>query len=208
MLVSAIILVIFVLAAVLLKPRYEKRISKDTATLIITLICMALLLALDRTSKIEMPVFLEGKGTVDLIPGIIGLHLLPGGNTGAAWGLFSGNTWMLIGMTFLVIVAAFYCMFVKKFYSFWTHAAVALVTAGGIGNLYDRIVYGSVVDFFEFQFIEFPIFNVADCYIVTGAVLLIASVLFAKKDEPLFVKAKAEEKANDPDPDSETEAAE
>jgi lipoprotein signal peptidase len=190
-LLSVILVLVGIAALIMLKPRYDKNNSKDTAATIVTVVCMVFLLALDRITKIEMPVFLEDKGKVDIIPGIISLRLLEGGNTGAAWGIFSDSTWLLVIFSMVIVFVALYLMFFKRFYSFWMHLSVMLIIAGGMGNLYDRAVYGAVTDFFEFQFVSFPIFNVADCYVSVGAVLLLVAMLFMKKDDPIFTKPTA-----------------
>ena len=60
--------------------------------------------------------------------------------------------------------------------------SVVLILSGAIGNLIDRIAYGYVVDFLYFKLINFPIFNVADCYVVIGACLMFLFVLFVYKE--------------------------
>ena len=161
---------------------------------------LLLLVALDRGSKVFMESFLADKGTITLIPQVLGLYLLEGGNTGAAFGSFSGNTFVLIVVTGLVLAALLYTLLFRKFSSGWVACAAILVTAGGFGNLYDRVVYGSVTDFFRFLFIEFPIFNVADCYITVGAAVLVCFVLFSKhRNDPIFagnVRAKEAKEPN------------
>lgn len=96
-------------------------------------------------------------------------------NKGAAWGMLSGHTVILLTLTTLVMgfCIFFLCKYAKKSkLLFW---AVCLVLAGGLGNMYDRIFRdGNVVDFLHFEFWpDFPIFNVADCGVVIGAGLLI-----------------------------------
>ena len=151
-----------------------------------TAIIILLLVALDRASKIFAAALLAGKGTVEILPGVLGLYLLEGGNTGAAFGMFRGSTLILILLTAVVLVGILYCLFCREFSSKLMKAAAMLVAAGGVGNLYDRIVYGYVTDFFRFLFMEFPIFNVADCFVTVGAALVVLYVLIAPKDEPLF----------------------
>lgn len=156
----------------------------------VTVLIMVVLLALDRGSKIFMDAWLAGKGVIDIIPGVIGLHLLEGGNTGGAWGILSNNTLLLIIFSSLVVLVLLYILFVKQLDSPLLHVALLLVTVGGLGNLYDRIVYGSVTDFFEFQFISFPVFNVADCCVSVGVVLAVIWLIFSKSNEPLFASNK------------------
>lgn len=101
-------------------------------------------------------------------------------NSGGAWGILSGKTWVLLVVTVLIMVS---CVFALVKYGkknrllFW---AVTLVISGGLGNMIDRVFKdGVVVDFLHFEFFpEFPVFNVADCGIVVGAGLLILYFVF------------------------------
>lgn len=152
-----------------------------------TAIIILALVAIDRASKVLVPALLEGGKTVTLIEGVIELRLLEGGNTGAAFGILKGGTGFLIIVTVVLVLALLYILCFKKVYSRLMRAAVLLITAGGIGNLYDRIAHGSVTDFFNLLFVDFPVFNVADCYVTVGSVILVAALLFSKPDEPIFV---------------------
>ncbi len=154
--------------------------------MISTTVLIILLVALDRASKLWMSAVLASKGTIPLIDGVIGLQLLEGGNTGAAFGLLSGSTLFLIIVTVLVLMLMLYTLYFKKYNSKLLRFCAILITAGGIGNLYDRIAYGYVTDFLKFLFIEFPIFNLADCYVTVGAALALIMIIFSKKDETIF----------------------
>ncbi len=168
--------------------------------MVLTAVIILVLVAIDRATKILAEGLLVGKGSVDFIPSILGFRLLENGNTGAAFGMFSGGTVILSIITVLVVAVLLYALFFKKFSSKLLRASVILITAGGIGNLYDRIAYGQVTDFLEFTFFEFPIFNVADCMVTIGCCLMLLYVIISPKDEPIFVKPaeketdKAEEK--------------
>lgn len=157
---------------------------------------MIVLLAVDRASKLFMEQWLADKGLIEIIPGFLGLRLLDGGNTGAAWGILSGNTILLVVFTLIILAVILYILFVKQLRSHWLRVAVIFIAAGGLGNLYDRIVYGAVTDFFEFLFIEFPVFNVADCCVTGGAVVAIAWLLFSKNNTALFLEGKPDHKAD------------
>ena len=115
-----------------------------------------------------------------LFPGLLKLTYVR--NTGAAFGLFPGRqpVFMVTSLLVLFVVAAF-----------WRRArpeqwpvviALALVSAGAIGNLIDRVVLGYVTDFFEFGFVEFPVFNVADSCILIGVAILMLWILFGPQD--------------------------
>lgn len=176
---GAIICIVF-----LFKVRRDQK--KRNRALAFSMAAMLLLLALDRATKIVFAAELTGRGVVTLIPKVLGLYLLENGNTGGAWGILSNATWVLSAVTALAMIAAIYLLFARRLYSSWIHTALLLVTVGGLGNLYDRIIYGSVTDFLRFLFIDFPIFNVADCCVTVGGIIALLAVLFGPKDDPWF----------------------
>ena len=82
------------------------------------------------------------------------------------------------------------------------HFDLILLLSGAVGNFIDRIIKGYVVDFFQFTFFDFPVFNVADCYITIGAVFFIVIYMFLLKDDDITIlfkgeKAVLEEKRDD-----------
>ena len=96
-----------------------------------------------------------------------------GGNTGAAWGMFSGKTLWLVIVSVLMIVALFaYNHFVKRKNTFYC-IAFGFIIGGAIGNLVDRIWLNYVRDFIFLDFWPtFPVFNLADSFLCVGAVML------------------------------------
>ena len=149
------------------------------------------LAVIDRLSKILAVSVLNGSEEIIIIPGLVKLRLLNGGNTGAAFGMFQGNTIILIIFTAIFIAIGIYILYYKNFTLKLSMISVLLIVAGGIGNLYDRIVYKSVTDFIEFIFIDFPTFNVADIYVTIGSVLLILSILILR-NEPFFLEKSSD----------------
>ena len=92
-------------------------------------------------------------------------------NTGVAFGMFHGNNLFFMGVSSSLVVVLLLMRRRIQSYGFIPAAGLALVLAGAIGNLYDRVAYGFVVDFFDLSF--FPaVFNVADSAITVGAVLM------------------------------------
>lgn len=108
-------------------------------------------------------------------------------NTGAAFSLFSDMTLLLgiVSVLFCICVAVYW--FIRKPKSNVKRAAVALLFAGALGNAFDRLFYGFVVDFISLKWFDFPVFNIADSAIVIGALLVVVYVAFFdkadKKDE-------------------------
>lgn len=127
-------------------------------------------LVLDRATKVYFDSFDVGDVVANLA-GILRLDLVH--NTGMAWGAFAGQ------VPVIVIFTAVLCAAILAFALYWARdagvadmVALGLLLAGGLGNLYDRVVYGYVVDFITPLFIEFPTFNVADIGVTCGVVLL------------------------------------
>lgn len=117
--------------------------------------------------------------------GFIRINYLPGGNTGIAWGLWGNTPAMMIAVTVLTVVmiigigVLFFTIFKKN-----TPARVclAIIEAGAVGNLIDRLCLGYVRDFVDVDPIGFNICNFADFYITFAAVALVIIILFIGKD--------------------------
>ncbi|MBQ9140477.1 MAG: signal peptidase II, partial [Lachnospiraceae bacterium] len=115
---------------------------------------------------------------------------------GVAFGMFQNQRFMilLVGIIFMsVILFMIHKMPVNKKFII-LHIVFSCIIAGGIGNMIDRISLGYVVDFISFVLINFPIFNVADCYVVCATIVLFIMFLFVLTEEDLdfisFKKAK------------------
>ena len=143
--------------------------------MIYSLISIVLLVGLDRFSKILAVKYLSGGTPVTVIPHILGLRYTE--NTGAAFSMLSKNTDFLIIITIVSMAFLVYLIFIKKYGTAIERALMTVVLAGGIGNLIDRIVSGYVVDYFEFLFMNFAVFNVADIYITVGITLYLVYAL-------------------------------
>ena len=118
---------------------------------------------------------------VPFLPGFLQLTYVQ--NTGAAWSLFDGMRWMFV-LVFLALTVLLLWEYFKKPMPFtklerWCLAAVY---GGGLGNMIDRIRLGYVVDMIETQFIVFPVFNVADCFITCGCILLMVHLIFFNRE--------------------------
>ena len=131
---------------------------------------------LDQTAKLFAAGLLPSVKTVSLIENVF--HLTYVENTGAGFGVFSGYTWILTALTVLVILAVVIYMTVKRPKNKIFVTALTFMMGGAVGNVVDRIRLGYVIDFFDFRLINFPVFNVADCFITVGAVLFVIYVIF------------------------------
>ena len=117
------------------------------------------------------------------IPAIPGLfHLTYTQNTGAAFSSFDGMRWLFIVIFLLLTVAIVYEYFKKPMpFTQVERWCIAAVYAGGLGNIIDRVRLGYVVDMVEVDFMNFAVFNLADCFICVGAVCLMISLVFFNK---------------------------
>ena len=120
-------------------------------------------------------------GHVAFLPGFLDFTYVR--NTGAAFSSFEGMQW-LFALIFLVFtLGIFYEYFRKRMpFSNFERWMIAAIYAGGLGNMIDRMRLGYVVDMIETQFMEFPVFNVADCFITWGCIALFVSLGFFNKE--------------------------
>ncbi|MBQ3215015.1 MAG: signal peptidase II, partial [Oscillospiraceae bacterium] len=117
------------------------------------------------------------------VPAIDGLfHFTYVQNTGAAWSMMSGMRWLFVAL-FVVLTALVLFEYFKKPMPFskFERWCIAAIYAGGLGNIIDRICLGYVVDMIEVDFMSFPVFNVADCFITCGTIALLVSLFFFNK---------------------------
>ena len=151
-------------------------------------IILIVLIAADQLLKWWTVSHLALGESAPLIPGVIQLTRLH--NTGTAWSSFSGETALLTAVT-LVLLAAVAVLLVKKIVRHRLGvAACLLILGGGLGNMIDRVARGYVVDMFDLQLFRYPIFNLADCFVVVGAILGAVYYLF------LYEKYDAKKKEN------------
>ena len=125
----------------------------------------ALIVVLDQFIKRWVLLTIDLYGSMELIPGVIGLTRYE--NTGAALGILAGQRWLLIGVAFIAALLLI-AILLRYNEGFWGTLGLAAVLGGTVGNLIDRISYGHVVDMFDLQFMRFAIFNIADIFITLG----------------------------------------
>lgn len=169
---------------------------------------LAFLVAFDQITKYLAKTHIKGEKGYTFIKGIVSFKYLNGGNTGAAWGILSGRIVLFIVFTIIaVVIISKFLLNIYRIYKInyslnplvkTLNILMIVLVAGAIGNLIDRIVNGYVIDFISFDFINFPIFNVADCYITVSCILLFIICIF-KVDNKTFnsvftLKKKPEDK--------------
>ncbi|NLV22485.1 MAG: signal peptidase II [Syntrophomonadaceae bacterium] len=128
----------------------------------------AAVLILDRISKWWIMENMNVGDCWALISGFINIRYIH--NEGAAFGILQGRSLLFMLMAAIVIVATIYFIY-KYNLPALAHFSLGLIVGGALGNLIDRIIYGSVVDFISVGW--FPVFNIADSAIVCGGALLV-----------------------------------
>lgn len=183
-------------------------IKKRWWVMLIEFVALALLLVADLLTKEYAVRFLLAQPAgyeYKLIPGVI--HLTYSENTGAGFGVLSGNTTLLIVVTFFVIIGVTIFLIFAQKQNEWLRASLLLIVGGGIGNLVDRLGLGYVRDFIDYAFLKnFAICNVADLFVTVGAVMLVIVLIVmlvkeGRKNQKEFEKeqeGKAPEQGIDP----------
>ena len=117
---------------------------------------------------------------VEFIPGLLGLTYVQ--NTGAAFSSFEGAQWLFV-VVFVLFSAAIIWEFSGKRWPFtnFERWLIVAIYGGGVGNMIDRFRFGYVVDMIQTEFMDFPVFNVADCFITCGCIALMIHLIFFNK---------------------------
>ncbi len=141
----------------------------------------AVIVAADQITKYLTVANIPLYADVPFLPGVLQLTYVR--NTGAAFSSFEGQQW-LFALIFAVFTAALLYEYFKKPMPFTTleRWLIAAIYAGGLGNMIDRVRLGYVVDMIETTFMEFPVFNVADCFITCGCIGLLLHLVFCNKE--------------------------
>lgn len=158
--------------------------NKKVKMLLIDLMVAAILLALDQFTKYLAILHLKNNPAIVLIDGVLELQYLE--NRGSAFGMLQNQKFFIlfVGFVFLAVILFFLIKLpTHKKYNI-VHILLSVVIAGGIGNMIDRFRFDYVVDFISFILINFPIFNVADCYIVVAMIglFILFAFVFQEKD--------------------------
>ncbi len=133
-----------------------------------------------------------GGETVSLIPGV--LHMTNVQNNGAAFSIMAEQRWLLIGVSAVFIIAIIVLISMDVIHTKFGRWTAVLVMAGALGNCIDRVLYGYVVDMFEFEMVTFAVFNVADIFITVCGILFCIHVIVYR--EPEEVRAAVPPKAS------------
>lgn len=168
------------------KDGIRKMDRQNIKSYIIALLGFAAALIADQLTKYLAVLNLQNKSAKVIIDGVFELRYLE--NRGAAFGMMQNMQY------FFVAGAVVVCAVVVVLYIRMPHTArymplrvcAVLLCAGAAGNMIDRIRLNYVIDFFYFRLIDFPIFNVADCYVVISCVLFALLILFYYREDDDF----------------------
>jgi signal peptidase II len=142
----------------------------------VTLLTIVLITCADQLIKFEIVKHLAPIGTFTLAKGFMQLRYVE--NTGAIFGSIPSKTLILSIMTAIIIAVSLFFILSKKIKPGFIYVCLVLVISGGIGNLIDRIFRGFVVDYIEPLFVNFAIFNFADCLVTVGAFAMMGYLIF------------------------------
>jgi signal peptidase II len=144
---------------------------------VIYIIGILLLIGLDQLVKHWVVSTLALGQSSSVVPGVLSITRI--NNTGAAWSILSGHqlVFVLIAIVAAILIGYF---LVRYWPNLWYRFGLSLLLAGTIGNVIDRIVNNHVVDMFQLDFINFPIFNCADMYLTVG-ILIIGFAIIKEK---------------------------
>lgn len=139
-------------------------------------IVLILLVVGDQTLKLYVVNNIATLHFQEVIPGILSLTHIT--NTGAAWSMLEGKMIFFYIVTIIAIIILSY-LFIKAPKNSYTYRfSLIFLLAGTVGNAIDRFTQHYVIDMFSFDFVNFPIFNLADTYITVGVILIIISLIF------------------------------
>ncbi|SFR99749.1 signal peptidase II [Anaeromicropila populeti] len=153
---------------------------------------VTLLVLIDQLTKYWAATHLKGKEPIEILKNVFELNYLE--NQGAAFGIFQNQFTFLTIMTTIISVGLLF-YFIKLPNDKRMNPMriiIVFIWAGAIGNSIDRLSNQYVIDFLYFKLINFPIFNVADCYVTVSLFILAFLILFFYKDEELSWKASKE----------------
>jgi len=134
----------------------------------------------DQFTKLITVANIELFGQQAFLPGFLSFTYVQ--NTGAAFSSFQGMRWLFVALFAVLTVLLIWEYFKARMpFSTFERWCIAAVYGGGLGNIIDRVRLGYVVDMIKTEFMEFPVFNVADCFITCGCIAMMVSLIFFNK---------------------------
>ncbi|MCK9223466.1 MAG: signal peptidase II [Candidatus Muirbacterium halophilum] len=144
---------------------------------------------LDRLTKYLVVSGLDLHQTIPVLKDVF--HITYIRNAGAAFGILQNKVTFFILIAFISIFMIVFYAFSRQADKIWVQVALGSLLGGACGNLYDRILYGYVIDFLDFRYIDFPIFNFADVVIDIGIVMLCWEIIFSEEEQKGDINASS-----------------
>lgn len=149
--------------------------------LAVYLIISALIVGLDQWTKYLTVANIQLGETKEFISGFLSFTYIR--NTGGAWSILEGKMMFFYIMTVVVVAVLLYLLVKNIKSSKWFTVGLSLILAGALGNFIDRLRLGYVVDMFQTEFMNFPIFNVADMALVIGVACVFIYLILDERKE-------------------------
>ncbi|MBE6802168.1 MAG: signal peptidase II [Ruminococcaceae bacterium] len=156
--------------------------------IVIAVIVSVLLVGADQFFKFLVVEHLSDGGYFTVIEGVLRFRYVE--NSGAVFGSFSNHTVLLTIFSVLLLAGAIFLLVTNKNRAKFMNICLVLMISGGIGNIIDRIRLGYVIDFIEPTFVNFAVFNFADCLITVSAFLIIGYLIYDFIKDVIRVKNK------------------
>lgn len=163
----------------------NKSEKKNWQIYLFSMTACIVLVALDQVSKYIISTKMELYDSIPIFKNVLELHYIH--NPGAAWGILENKQIIFYVCAIMAVIfgTVFYRRIVHTGGYVLVRACIVFILAGAIGNLIDRLLYQYVIDFIYVKLIDFPVFNVADCYVTVGFFVLLFLLLFRYKEEDL-----------------------
>lgn len=160
---------------------------KIAGSYLLAILSFVLLVMIDQLSKYHITTSMQLHDAIPVVADVFEIHYIQ--NRGAAWGLFENQQLLFCCCAIIACVFGliFYMKCLKANRLKALRICIIMIVSGAVGNLIDRIRFQYVIDFIYFKLIDFPVFNIADCYVTVGFIITIILILFVYKDEDLEV---------------------
>lgn len=160
---------------------------KIAGKLLSAILSFLILIGLDQFTKYMIDTHMNLYDSLPVIPDVFEIHYIR--NAGAAWGMFQNKQILFYICTVIVLILGIFlylrCLNLNRYTDL--RILLILILSGAVGNFIDRIRFQYVIDFFYFKLIDFPVFNVADCYVTIGFIILLLLILFKYKEQDFEV---------------------
>lgn len=160
---------------------------KIAGSYLLAILSFVILVLIDQISKFYITSTMKLHDAIPVIEDVFEIHYIQ--NRGAAWGLFENQQLLFIICTLIACIFGiiFYIKCVNSNALKALQVCIVLILSGAVGNFIDRVSYQYVIDFLYFKLIDFPVFNIADCYVTVGFFITIILILFVYKEDDLEV---------------------